>query len=503
MTTSQVLNRINEELLNREVMISLINEENYKAFGSSVVLQTFQICQYMMSFFASLKGFEIDCNGMVIDPETPHFMNFPKLYSELSEYIPQKYTKLLMSMRMVRNKTAHMQSLSSNDYQDFFDAFSSFGLWFTTNKIVLSNASGNLKKSFSNRSISLGERIITNPEIGRHISRHYYKTQKATLNQNDIEKVIHNDTVVEEVIAEGDKLADSKLDKVLQKLDRIETNQHMISNQLNDISKQISELSAKVTDYQVLVDRQLDAVESDEAKEKILSAYTDVLIEKMKSGIITQYDQREYKTESDLLRQGFGDTWEKLQPSTKKFLISSKLLYRHQIVLGDQTDYSGVCVLITKALEVEMSKRFYSDFMEYLKKNCVRTEGPKSEKYLDFPTFMLNQWNKPIRPKDFTLGSVDFVLCHSVDDQLTDAQKENNKQKLISFCKNELLSGHTDEEIIQLLTDYAEEVEIIRKDYRNPSAHTNMLQEINAKECMDLVIDVEKLLKRIIDSFDK
>ncbi len=47
------------------------------------------------------------------------------------------------------------------------------------------------------------------------------------------------------------------------------------------------------------------------------------------------------------------------------------------------------------------------------------------------------------------------------------------------------------------------EMQIVEWAYRNPSAHTNMLQEINAKECMDLVIDVEKLLKRIIDSFDK
>ena len=56
---------------------------------------------------------------------------------------------------------------------------------------------------------------------------------------------------------------------------------------------------------------------------------------------------------------------------------------------------------------------------------------------------------------------------------------------------------------MDLLAEYAEDIETVRKDYRNPSAHTNMLQEINAKECMDLVIDVEKLLKRMVDSFDK
>lgn len=505
MTTAQVLDRIDDELAKRELIMEMINKDNYQVFGTSVVLQTFQICQYMMCFFAILKGFDVNENGMVIDPEAQRArpMQVQRLFSQLGDYIPQKYSKLLISMRMVRNKAAHMQSLSSDDYVDYLDAFNSFGLWFVTNKVVLHNASEDQRKNFSKRSVSFGERIISDPDVSRRILRYYYKSEKKKLDRNDIEEVVHNEAVVEEVIFEGDRQADSKLDKVLQKLDRIEANQNMISDQLKDISKQIATLSEKVTDYQILVDRQLEAVGSDEAKEKILSAYTDVLIEKIKSGIITQYDQQEYRVESDMLRQSFGDTWGKLQPSTQKFLVSSKLLYRHQIVLGDQTDYSGVCVLITKALEVEMSKRFFSDFMDYLKTNCIRTGGPRSEKYLDFPTFMLNKWKKPIKAKDFTLGSVAYVLCYSVDDQLTDEQRDNNKHRLVEFCKSELLSGHTDEDILQLLSEYAEDVETVRKDYRNPSAHTNMLQEINAKECMDLVIDVEKLLKRMVDSFDR
>ena len=505
MTTAQVLDRVDEELAKRELIMSMINKENYQAFGTSVVLQTFQICQYMMDFFAILKGFEVNQNGMVIDQETQRVRPMPvqQLFSQLDDYIPQKYSKLLMSMRMVRNKAAHMQSLTSDDYTDYLDAFNSFGLWFVTNKVVLEYASDDQKRSFSRHSVSFGERIISEPGVKSRILRYYYKTSKTTLDHDDIKEVVHDEIAVAEVISEGDRIADSKIDKVLQKLDRIEANQNLISSQLTDISKQIEKLSEKVTDYQTLVDRQLAAVDSVEAQEQILSAYTDVLIDKIKSGIITQYDQQEYRVEANMLKQSFGDTWNKLQPSTQKFLISSKLLYRHQIVLGDQTDYSGVCVLITKALEVEMSKRFFSDFMGYLKAHCVRATGPRSEKYLDFPTFMLNKWKKPIKAKDFTLGSVAYVLCYLVDDKLTEEEQDNNRQRLIEFCKSELLSGKNDTEIMDLLAEYAENIETVRKDYRNPSAHTNMLQEINAKECMDLVIDVEKLLKRMVDSFDK
>ena len=38
---------------------------------------------------------------------------------------------------------------------------------------------------------------------------------------------------------------------------------------------------------------------------------------------------------------------------------------------------------------------------------------------------------------------------------------------------------------------------------RNPSAHTGELTQVNARDCFDMVIDVEKLLRRMLNSFDK
>ena len=44
-------------------------------------------------------------------------------------------------------------------------------------------------------------------------------------------------------------------------------------------------------------------------------------------------------------------------------------------------------------------------------------------------------------------------------------------------------------------------IEKITKEFRNPSAHTNELGKIDALKCFNIVIDVEKLLKNILDSF--
>ena len=86
---------------------------------------------------------------------------------------------------------------------------------------------------------------------------------------------------------------------------------------------------------------------------------------------------------------------------------------------------------------------------------------------------------------------------------LTEDQEENNKAKLIEYAKDKLFSGKTDEEIMDLLSDYAESVEEVKNDYRNPSAHTNELRRVDAEQCFALVVDVEKLMKKMLDSFDE
>ena len=48
----------------------------------------------------------------------------------------------------------------------------------------------------------------------------------------------------------------------------------------------------------------------------------------------------------------------KMEAASQTFLVSAKVMYSHLIELDDVIDYSGVCVLVTKALEMEIKKRF-------------------------------------------------------------------------------------------------------------------------------------------------
>ena len=88
------------------------------------------------------------------------------------------------------------------------------------------------------------------------------------------------------------------------------------------------------------------------------------------------------------------------------------------------------------------------------------------------------------------------------DDALSEDEKQTVTDEIMDFCRTKLMVGKDDAYIEDALEQIADGIEMIRKDYRNPSAHTNQLQKVNARECFDLVLDVEKLLKTIISLLD-
>ena len=170
-------------------------------------------------------------------------------------------------------------------------------------------------------------------------------------------------------------------------------------------------------------------------------------------------------------------------------------MYNHLITMDDINDYSGVCVLVTKALEVEIHKRFFTDFLDYLFERY-------GEDYKQYPTALLYQNRKPLLSEKFTMGNFVFVLCPAKNWNDTDEQKANNKRQLMKYCKDCIFSNNTEEEIEQLLSKYASSIEEIKDKYRNPSAHRNEIKRIDAEKCFNLILDIEKLLKQMLDSFD-
>ena len=292
--------------------------------------------------------------------------------------------------------------------------------------------------------------------------------------------------------------------KILSLLSRIEKKIDTVQKTVDKISEQIQELSKQIHEYQDLTKRQLEyASDNTDEQEHIMKAFTDTCVERITQTIKSEYAIEQFEVEKKKLIDSMGEgAWMKMDEDAKSFLISSKVIYAKLVGISSIIDYSGVCLLVTKALELELSKRFCQNYVAYYKSMNSGQTG-----IMAAPITILNkQHNGYLRQNDFTLGSFPFIVGCKFVKGLNNSKKEIIKDSIIEYVKQGILKtyaeSHNDYEILDLLSGYAHDIERVRTDYRNKAAHTNAVTKVSAKECFDLVLDVEKLLKRMLDSFD-
>ncbi|MBR3599586.1 MAG: hypothetical protein IKL53_06880, partial [Lachnospiraceae bacterium] len=155
----------------------------------------------------------------------------------------------------------------------------------------------------------------------------------------------------------------------------------------------------------------------------------------------------------------------------------------------DKMDFSGVCLLITKVLDIEIARRLYEQYGEYLDRNFSKDAWPKS---------MLNDdRTELLDSKDFTLGTVMYVVGCDANGSIKSTYVYN---KFKEFALEELYNSNlTVQEIEEQVKNIVKCVEKVRIDFRNPSAHRNSLNAISAEACMGYMIDTYKKLREILE----
>ena len=308
--------------------------------------------------------------------------------------------------------------------------------------------------------------------------------EKRTLEKKVVTKNVNENIILEEL-----RIQNESLKQILETV--LETNKIA-----KNIDEKINIIINRLDQIQSFTERLIENAWTEEEIDRIIQTHTNECVKSIlehKNDII---EEDEYDNVNRYLIETFGElSWSKLSENSKTFLITSKIMFNKLINLNGAIDYSGICILATKALEVEIFKRFFTDFIIYLDENYDKN-------YSEYPTALLFKNTKPLHVEKFTMGNIAFVLCPQKNRYDTYEQKENNKVKLIEYCKSNVFSRYNDEEIEETLNRYATSIEDIRIKYRNPSAHRNEIKCVDAKECIDLIIDVEKLLKQMLDSFD-
>lgn len=322
------------------------------------------------------------------------------------------------------------------------------------------------------------------------------------LEKTVIESIQSGDLQEEVLMTQDENEIREKLSYLTEEVAKISKGVNNLNIKVDNIENQIRALNNTIACNQDLVHKQLMYADNNEEKEHILKVFTDLCVERIIDSITIENSKALYDNEKRLLIDSMGQgAWEKLQEDSQNFLVSAKVLYAKLLSISNIVDYSGVCLLVTKALELELGKRFCSGYIEYYRR--TNPEGSIQNAPL---TIISTSGNRFMEPHEFTLGTFQYTIGRRFPRGLNRIQRTQIKNSILLFAQNDIFrtyaTNHTDEEIYDLLNGFARDIERVRIDYRNPSAHTNALTRISAQECFNLVLDVEKLLKRMLDSFD-
>lgn len=480
------INKINESLKNLEEYLKLVSKENY----AGAVIEGYNVCNLMLELSLKNEGYAVD-NGLVIwDGKRIPLIPFCTQESLL----PKECLAFLNTIEEYKNNFLKL----SNSYKlalSFLEGLSYFMLWFDN--------------FYSNRY------SIDKPF---KIENCYAEIDKLTRTQNE-------DTVIFKSISSKTKKQKSEIldynvnglqinNRGNFSLDQKEFLENMMKgfaeNITNNLSKkidnstekiiktlkeEIKNISLKITDYQSLIERQIKHFDSDEEKDKLIAAFADECAERIISETHFESEEDSYNSEKDNLIKSLGrEAWTKLSEESQTYLISSKLMFDNLNSITN-VDYSGVCILVTKTLEVELYKRFFDDFKQYL--------NQKKYNYKNYPTGLLHKNRWLLDDDKFNLGTVAYILCLKEPNDYYLAK--NNKEKLIEYCEADLFKKRETEEIDSLIKKFGKDIEDIREKYRNPSAHRENIDHDKAEECLDLVLYNKKspLLKEMLDSFIK
>jgi hypothetical protein len=466
------IKKINESLKNLEKYLKLVSKENY----AGAIIEGYNVCNLMLELFLKNEDYTID-NGLVIqgDEKTPII-----LFCSQNNLFPKECREFFKVIHEYNDEFLKLDNSYTLAFS-FLKGLSFFILWFD---------------NFYSEKYSINKPF--------KIENCYAEISKLTYTQEDnkIFKRGSSNTKKQKSEISVDNGLPVNFQENISNLDLLQAIYKMgediknhVTEEAEKIRNEIKNISLKITGYQSLIERQINNFDTDEEKDKIIAAFADECAERIINET-TFKEEDSYNSEKTNLINSLGESaWAKLSAESQTYLISSKLMFNNLNDISEIVDYSGVCILVTKTLEVELYKRFYDNFLNYLDKK-------RYKKYDNYPTGLLYKNRELLNEDKFNLGTVAYIFCIKRDYYIDYYQEKNNEEKLIEYCEEDLFNDYETATIEKLIKKFGNTIEKIRKDYRNPSAHRNNITKDKAEMCLDLVLyNKNPLLREMLDSF--
>lgn len=284
-----------------------------------------------------------------------------------------------------------------------------------------------------------------------------------------------------------------------------------VEGMLGDIKETGDDTNNKVTSLVHFVETDLQAwiasnrpgVDNEALIEQFVHKATDYI------NTHTQASAQKAQEEERHLKDIFGDTWNRLLPTTKTSLISAGVLWKLCANISTiRFDYSGIIITATAALESELKKVFYIDFQKYMVAKYGDPSVQSADKtYSVWPERLLSKTKDeydrevaigsaslPQLADNFTMGTLPYMFKD---------RKNANQQTILRNRMKEYLRTIVNEKYynapLKAFNDYGDDnsfvnqCESIRVLYRNPAGHVDVLSRDSAEECYTRVVGVEKV----------
>ena len=367
------------------------------------------------------------------------------------ELLPSNLINRLVNIRKIRNELAHgvIYDISFDEFYEFKTVMQITSSWLITNSKLFSK--------YPQFQTTLTEKI-----------------------NNDVDQLLKSQNIIIRSLEERNAFLEKTLAEIIK-------NQQTMMSKLDEIAMEVKAINTTVNDYQTLIERFIERSNSEEELEVILHLFSEECVKKIETKMEAITTKGQYNSICESLKEVLGaDNFNKLDEDSKSFLASSRVMFYNLEKFSESVDYSGVCLLVTKALERVMKQHFYHNLISYCEKRYEISKYPRA--------LLSDSRQSVIKEGEFTLGTVPYVLT---------AKKyfESDRKIIVAYCKDVLFKNTDEGYIVKELVEIGKAVDNIRFSYRNPSAHVNSINRIKAKECFDYVLDVQKTLRRILNNF--
>ncbi|MCI7098021.1 MAG: hypothetical protein MR966_03705 [Lachnospiraceae bacterium] len=265
--------------------------------------------------------------------------------------------------------------------------------------------------------------------------------------------------------------------KLLKKLARMSEVQEQI-RVLKMLIKQIGLTNEEIEE----ILKMTEEVKKDSFSEERLEWYIAEILQVAKG----RKESALYKKKKEYFTVKEGELFTALCEAAKDFLITAEVMYDLLQDYGSGCDYSSVCLLASKAMEVETRVRYFDSYKIYLDKQFGTDykKWPKNMLYCGEPASFCS------------MGNIRRIVTRCDQEGVSYIRRN-----FLIYAKQEMFRDTFEDHMEQEIWFQLDCIDSVRLKYRNPAAHSRLFTSEEAKICLCYIVEDEQVLFHIMKAY--